>query len=373
MSVAGPWVTEKEVSYVADAAANDWYENAGRYVGRFEIAFAEYVGRRFALSLPSCTSGLHLSLLALGVGPGDEVIVPDVTWIASSAPISYVGATPVFVDIDPGTWCVSPAAVERAITSRTRAIIAVDLYGSVPDMAALLAISREVGVPLIEDAAEAIGSRFGGTVAGAFGEASVFSFHGSKTLTTGEGGMVVTDREDLYARMCVSRDHGRLPGDTTFVNAEVAQKYKMSSLQAAFGLAQVERVEELLARKRQQFAWYADRLGDLYPRVVLNPMPEGSDIVPWMVTAVFAPETGLTKQAAGAFLGARGLDTRPFFHPLSSLPAYADFPGVEAARSANVVGYDLSLRGINLPSALRLDEADVDVVASAVRELLGSI
>jgi perosamine synthetase len=249
----------------------------------------------------------------------------------------------------------------------------VDLYGSMPEMAALLAISRHSGIPLIEDAAEAIGSRFAGVVAGAFGDASVFSFHGSKTLTTGEGGMVVTDREDLYARMCVLRDHGRLPGDTTFFNAEVAQKYKMSSLQAAFGLAQVERVEELIARKRQQFAWYANRLGDLSSQVVLNPMPQNSDVVPWMVTAVFAPGTGLTKPAVGTYLGARGLDTRPFFHPLSSLPAYADFPGVEAARSANVVSYDLSSRGINLPSALRLDEADVDVVASAIRELLGSI
>jgi len=250
IAIAGPWITEKEISYVADAAANDWYENAGNYVRRFEDAFAGYVGRKFALSLPSCTSGLHLSLLALGVGKGDEVIVPDVTWIASSAPISYVGARPVFVDIDPATWCISTDAVTAAISDRTRAVIAVDLYGSMPDMAALLSVTEAHGVPLIEDAAEAIGSRYAGSLAGSFGETSVFSFHGSKTLTTGEGGMVVTDREDLYERMSMLRDHGRMPGDTSFFNAEVAYKYKMSSLQAALGLAQVERVEELIARKR---------------------------------------------------------------------------------------------------------------------------
>ena len=368
--VAGPWVTDLEIAYVADAAANDWYENAGNYVRRFEAAFARHAGRRFAISLPSCTAGLHLSLLALGVGEGDEVIVPDVTWIASAAPISYVGATPVFVDIDAETWCISPDAVAAAITDRTRAVIPVDLYGSMPDMTALTAVVDAHGIPVIEDAAEAIGSRFGGAVAGSFGATSVFSFHGSKTVTTGEGGMVVTDRDDLHARMSVLRDHGRLPGDTTFFNAEVAHKYKMSSLQAAFGLAQIERVEDLIACKRQQFAWYVERLDDLRPAVQLNPRPVGADVVPWMVTAVFSPESGLTKEAVGAALGRQGIDTRPFFHPLSSLPAYAGSPGAAAARQRNRVSYDLSPRAINLPSALRLGEAEIDIVAGAIRELV---
>lgn len=371
LPVAGPWVTEKELAYVADAAANDWYENAGNYVRRFEAAFATYAGRKYAISLPSCTAGLHLSLLALGVGEGDEVVVPDVTWIASAAPISYVGAVPVLVDIDAANWCVSADAVASAITDRTKAVIAVDLYGSMPNMDSVLGVAAAHGIPVIEDAAEAIGSRFAGRLAGSFGETSVFSFHGSKTLTTGEGGLVLTDREDLYARMSVLRDHGRLPGDTSFFNAEVAHKYKMSSLQAAFGLAQLERVDELVGRKRQQYAWYRERLADLGDALQLNPMPAGADIVPWMVTALFTHGTGLTKEVVGAALGGQGIDTRPFFHPLSSIPAYAGQPPSIGAQERNPVSYDLSPRAINLPSALRLDEADVDAVASALRRLLG--
>ncbi len=369
--VAGPWVTEKEIEYVADAAANDWYENAGNYVRRFEAAFAEYAGRQHAITLPSCTSGLHLSLLALGVGEGDEVIAPDVTWIASVAPISYVGAVPVLVDIDASNWCISADALAAAITERTKAVIAVDLYGSMPDMDAVLAVAAARGIPVIEDAAEAIGSRFGGRLTGSFGETSVFSFHGSKTLTTGEGGIVLTDRKDLHDRMTVLRDHGRLPGDATFFNAEVGHKYKMSSLQAAFGLAQLERVEELVDRKRQQFAWYGDRLADLGDDLRLNPAPAGADVVPWMVTAVFGPDTGLTKEAAGAALAAEGMDSRPFFHPLSSIPAYAGTPAGASARERNPVSYDLSPRAINLPSALRLTEEEIEAVALAVRRLLG--
>ena len=213
-----------------------WYGSANHYHDRFERAFAEYVGTKYAVALPSCTAALHLALLALGVGPGDEVIVPDCTWIASSAPISYVGATPVFADIDAQTWCLSAETLEQCITPRTRAVIAVDLYGNMPDMDALRFVARRHGLAIIEDAAEAIGSEYHGRMAGSLGDMGVFSFHGSKTLTTGEGGMLVTDRADIISRVHVLRDHGRRPGDVSFFNAEVAFKYKMSSFQAAFGL-----------------------------------------------------------------------------------------------------------------------------------------
>ncbi|MGH7750214.1 MAG: DegT/DnrJ/EryC1/StrS family aminotransferase, partial [Candidatus Dormibacteria bacterium] len=225
--VAGPWITDREIAYVAEAAETAWYENASSFNERFEAAFAAVVGRRHAISLPSCTSGLHLALLAAGVGPGDEVIVPDCTWIATAAPIQYVGATPVFADIDPVTWCLSARSLEAAITQRTRAVIAVDLYGSMPEMDDLLDVCARHGIALIEDAAEALGSRWRDRPAGGFGIASVFSFHGSKTVTTGEGGMVVTDDTALHRRMLVLRDHGRAPGDVAFFNQEVAFKYRM--------------------------------------------------------------------------------------------------------------------------------------------------
>src|SRR5216683_70174 len=227
--VAGPSITQKEIDYVTDAVTNAWYGQANVYHERFEKAFADYLGVSHAVALPSCTSAIHLSLLALGVGPGDEVIVPDATWIASAAPITYVGATPVFSDIDQQTWCLSAETLVAAITPRTKAVIVVDLYGNMPDLPSLLAAARHHGLPVIEGAAEAAGAEYAGRKAGSFGDTGVFSFHGSKTLTTGEGGMLVTSDEALHSRALFLRDHGRKPGDKMFFNHEVAYKYKMSS------------------------------------------------------------------------------------------------------------------------------------------------
>ena len=240
--IAGPSITQKEIDYVAEAVKSAWYDGANIFHERFERAFAAHCGRKYAISLPSCTSGLHLALLALGIGAGDEVIVPDVTWIASVAPVRYVGGTPIFADIDAQTWCLSSRAFEAAITPRTKAAIVVDLYGAMPDWDRLSEIASRKGIVLIEDAAEAIGSRWRERPAGSFGAMSAFSFHGSKTLTTGEGGMLVLDDDRLRTRIMQLRDHGRVPGDTMFFNEEVGWKYKMSSMQAALGLAQLERL-----------------------------------------------------------------------------------------------------------------------------------
>ncbi len=367
--VAGPWITEREIAYVTEAAATAWYADAEVFNQRFEATFAATVGRRNAISLPSCTSGLHIALLAAGVGPGDEVVVPDCTWIATAAPITYVGATPVFADIDPVTWCLAPDALEEAITPRTRAIIAVDLYGSMPHMADLIDLCERRGIVLIEDAAEAIGSAWHGRPAGSFGSASVFSFHGSKTVTTGEGGMVVTDDAALHERMLVLRDHGRAPGDVAFFNQEVAYKYRMSAMQAAMGLAQIERLDELVERKRQIFRWYAARLEDV-EGITLNTEPPGTRNSYWMVTMLLDPRFGLDKETVAGALMDEGIATRPFFHPLSSLPAYRGTAGAEAGRDRNRVAYRLSPFGVNLPSALCLEEDDVDCVCTTVRRVL---
>ena len=231
--IAGPWITDREVEAVAYAARNSWFEHANDECRAFEQEFAAATGRTNAIALPSCTSGLHLSLLALDIGPGDEVIVPETTWIASAAPISYVGATPIFVDVEPDTWCMAIDSLEAALSPQTKAVIPVDLYGGFPDLVTIEKLCDAHGAALIEDAAEAAGGRHAGRAAGAFGRMSTFSFHGSKTLTTGEGGMVLTDDAALHQRMLFLRDHGRLPGDVSFRSVEVAYKYKMSELQAA--------------------------------------------------------------------------------------------------------------------------------------------
>jgi len=367
--VAGPWITEKEINYVTEAVSNGWYENANLYQERFEKAFAEYVGQRFAISLPSCTSAIHLSLLALGIGPGDEVVVPDATWIASAAPISYVGAETVFADIDPVTWCLSAEGFESCITPRTKAVIPVDLYGGMPDMDAILSVAHRHQVAIIEDAAEALGAEYKAKRAGGFGDTGVFSFHGSKTVTTGEGGMLVTNREALYQRIQLLRDHGREPGSRMFWNTEVAYKYKMSSLQAALGLAQLERIEELIQRKQAQFGWYQEELAGT-EGVTLNAQPADTRNTYWMVTAVLDPRLGFNKAQLMDRLSQQGVDTRPFFHPLSSLPAYEDSQQAHLARERNRVAYQISPYAVNLPSALCLSREDIHEVCKLFRECL---
>lgn len=367
--VAGPWITQKEIDYVTDAVTNAWYANANMYSERFEGAFAEYLGVRFAVSLPSCTSAIHLSLAALGVGPGDEVITPDVTWIASTAPISYVGATPVFADIDAKTWCLSADSFEQCITSKSKAVIPVDLYGNMPDMDAIQDVAKRHGIAIIEDAAEAIGSEYKGKKAGSFGVTGVFSFHGSKTLTTGEGGMLVTDREDIYQRVLFLRDHGRKQGDRMFFNAEVAYKYKMSSMQAALGLAQLERIEELVSRKCQIFTWYEKKLANM-EGVSLNYEASGTKNTYWMVTAVVDERFGIKKDRLMKLMGEKNIDCRPFFHPLSSLPAYEDLEQAKQSRRRNRVSYQISPYGINLPSGMNMTEERVRYVCDALKDIL---
>ncbi len=370
--VAGPWITEREVDAVAEAARNAWYSEAGAENRGFEAEFAAHCGRRHALALPSCTSALHLALDALGIGPGDEVVVPDATWIATSAPITYVGATPVFVDVDPVSWCITADALEAAVTDRTRAVIVVDLYGGMPDMDAITAVCDRHGIALVEDSAEAAGAMFAGRPAGSFGVASTFSFHGSKTLTTHEGGMVLTDDDEMFDRMFTMHNHGQPPNTVgQFWNVEVAFKYKMSALQAAMGRVQLARLDELVGRKREIFHWYRERLGAV-DGLQLNAEPEGVHNVYWMSTVVIDEAYGLEKRALADALAAEGVSTRPFFSPLSALPAYRDFPGAPAAAERNKVAARLGELGINLPSALKLREHDVDYVCETLLRVLRS-
>jgi perosamine synthetase len=363
--VAGPWITQREIDYVADAVKHAWYADAAMYHDRFERAFASRVGRAHAMALPSCTSALHLALAAMGIGPGDEVIIPETTWIATAAPVSYVAATPVFVDVDPVTWCISPQALEAAITPRTKAVITVDLYGNMADYDRILQIAANHGLRVIEDCAEAAGATYKGKEAGGFGDVSVFSFHGSKTLTTGEGGMLLTDDASLFARANFLRDHGRVPGDFSFENSEVAFKYKMSSMQAALGLAQLERLDELVHRKREAFSWYASGLQGI-PGIRIN--EAGPDVVSsyWMVSIIWDASFGLTKRQVHDLLAASQIDSRPFFSPLSSLQAYRERKGMSACREKNPVSYGLRDHGINLPSSLSITQHQVDYICRQV-------
>ncbi len=370
--VAGPWITQLEIDYVADAARNAWFSEHYTYNAKFEALFAKYVGVKHAVSLPHCTAAIHLALAARGVGPGDTVIVPDVTWIASVAPVVYVGATPVFVDILPDTWCIDPDAVEAAITKDTKAIIGVDLYGSMANWTRLRDIADRHNLFLLEDAAEALGSEFGGRKAGALGDIGVFSFHGSKTVVTGEGGMLVTDDDQLHARVMTLRDHGRPPGDRFFLNNEVGFKYKMSAMQAAIGLAQMERIDELIEKKRQNFSWYRHELSGVNG-LTINAEPEGTLNSYWMVTVIPDPSMGLSKFTLMEELLKRNIDTRPFFSRLSTLPAFDEYPQSGKYLPKIPVGQTMADYGVNLPSGYHVTAENVKVICDALKEILSSL
>lgn len=367
--VSGPWITQKEIDYVNDAVANAWYRNANVYNERFEKAFADCIGVRYAISLPSCTSAIHLSLLALGVGPGDEVIVPDLTWIASSAPISYVGATPVFADVEEKTWCLCAESFEKLISPKTKAVIPVDLYGNMPDLDSVNQVARKYDIAVIEDAAEAIGSEYKGRKTGSFGDTGVFSFHGSKTMTTGEGGMLVTNREDIYRRCLFLRDHGRNPGNVMFWNDEVGYKYKMSSMQAALGLAQLERINQLIERKREIFSWYKEELYNLRGITLNYEVPDTQNSY-WMVTVILDKALGIKKEKLMQLLADRNIDSRPFFHPLSAIPAYQNMEEAKKAKERNIVSYQISSYGVNLPSGFNMTKDLVKYVCDSLRSIL---
>ncbi len=365
--MAGPSITETEERLVLDAVRNGWYgKQAYYYVEKFETEFAQYHDRKYALMTPNCTTALHLLLAGLGIGPGDEVIVPDCTWVGSTACITYQRAETVFADIDPIHWCLTPETIERMITPRTKAVIVVDLFGNMPDWDGIRALCKDRGILAIEDAAEALGSMYKGVRAGKFGIGSAFSFHRTKTITTGEGGMLLLDDDKLFERCKLLRDHGRAPG--TYYNVEVTFKYMPFNVQAALGYAQFQRLEELVEKKRWIWKGFCERLADI-PDILLNPEPNGVKNGVWATALVFGKSHDMTRDRALKELPKYGLPTRPFFYPLSSLPAY---PGHEhEGRRNNPIAYRTSEHGINLPCALNLTEDDLDQVSDGIHKLLG--
>jgi perosamine synthetase len=320
---------------------------------------------------------LHVTLHALGVGPGDEVLVPDLTVAATAHAVLLTGAAPVLVDVDPATWCMDPAAALRALGPRTRAILPVHLYGQPADMTALAAVARRAGVPLVEDAAEAHGAVWAGQRVGSLGRAATFSFYGNKVITTGEGGMITTDDDALAERIRFLKDHG-MSRERRYFHTELAFNYRMTNLQAALGVAQLERIGWLVARKRLIHSWYRELLGGAGagagadPGLALNPTVPRARSVYWM-TSVLLPE-GAPREEVAARLRTQGVDSRPFFVPMSALPHLAPHRTVNAdGEGACPVAADLSRRGLNLPSGCALGREEVERVAGSLLETLAAL
>ena len=357
-----PSITEKEVEYATDATRNGWGEQCYDYINRFEELFKHHLGVKHAIATSSCTGALHMGLAALGVGPGDEVIMADTNWIATVAPILHLGAKPIFIDILPDSWCINTALIEEAISPRTKVIIAVHLYGNLCEMDQLLTIGDKHNITVIEDAAEAIGSVYYGKRAGSMSEFGTFSFHGTKTLTTGEGGVFVTNNDELYERVLTLSNHGRSRNQTKqFWPDMIGFKYKMSNIQAAIGCAQVERIEELIGRKKEILCYYKRRL-EGFPGVIMNPEPEGIINGAWMPAIVFDKETGITRDKLQKVFAEENIDARVFFWPLSSLDMFEDVSG-------NYVAWSVPENAINLPSYHDITVDDLFRVCNVVEKL----
>jgi perosamine synthetase len=354
-----PSITELEHEYVLDAVKNGWGAKCYDYIHRFEQQFAQYLGVKHALATSSCTGAMQLGLAATGISAGDEVILADTNWIATVAPVVHLDATPVFVDILPDSWCMDPVQVEQAITPRTKAIIAVHLYGNLCEMTALRAIAEKHQLLLIEDAAEALGSEYQGQKAGSMGTFGTFSFHGTKTMTTGEGGMFVTNDTALYERVLTLSNHGRSRQQTKqFWPDEIGYKFKMSNIQAALGCAQLERIDELVSAKRQVFSRYKKLLSH-YDQLTLNPEPQGQLNSYWMPTVIFSESSGIKQEHLLRAFQNANIDARVFFWPLSSLPMFT-------AKPENRCAYDICQRAINLPSYPQLTEAEQQQVVQVI-------
>ena len=360
--LAAPDLSGNETKYVNECLETNWISSKGRFIAEFERTFAAYVGTREAIATCNGTIALQLALLGLGVGPGDEVIVPSLTYVATANAVTYCGATPVFADSDPDTWCISVESARRLLTRRTRGIIPVHLYGHPCDMGALRALCQEHGLWMVEDCAEALGATYEGRRVGSFGAIGMFSLFGNKTVTTGEGGMVVTDRPDLAEKMRLLGGQGMDPNRRYWFPV-VGYNFRMSNIAAAIGLAQMERVEQLVGDRRRIGAWYGARLGAV-SRLRLPPDSPRMSNVFWLYSVlVDRPEI---RDWLMERLAEVGIETRPFFYPLHTLPMYRQ----HRSDSGCPVAVDLGARGINLPTSSYLKEADIDEISSAVRRIL---
>lgn len=367
---AGPSVTDLEIALVTEAVTKGWYDNRNMHTDQFIREFKQIIKREFILPCSNCTAAIHLSLLALGIGKGDEVIVPDVTWIASVSPITYVGATPIFVDINEDDWCISVASIEKAITPKTKAIVVVDLYGNMPQMQAIEKIAKEHKLYIIEDAAESLGAKYNNVPSGAFGDISVFSFNATKLAMAGQGGVFATNNEEFYNKAKLYSHHGmvKYTDKTTFWSVIVGYNYQWTNIQAALALAQIRRLDELVEGRRNIFNWYKKQLENI-PGIKLNIEKENVYNTYWVVTVIVGPSYGLKKEDMLAYFSKHNIDCRPFFYPASSMPAYEDYV-TSNMEEINPISYQLSRCGISLPSAASLTEEDVKYVCDIFKVML---
>lgn len=365
--VAEPDIGELEETYLLRAFRSGWISSLGDYVTTFEKSFASFCGAEYGLAVANGTVALQLALLAAKVGPGDEVIVPPLTFVATAAAVKHVGAIPVFVDCEPEIGTISPLAIEQAITPRTRAIIPVHLYGHPADMDPIMALAKKHQLVVIEDAAEAHGARYKGRRVGGIGHMGTFSFYGNKLITTGEGGMVVTNNPEFAAKTRLLKDHAMDP-NRRYWHQEIGFNFRLTNLQAAIGCAQLERFDEIVQKRQHVLDTYREALAG-HDEIIINPARPWAEPVPWLVCALLpARFAGTKRDAVMLALKAQSIDTRPYFNMLSDMPPYRIAGNLSDGGWA--VARDLAMRGINLPSSAVLTRETIFNVASVFLKTL---
>jgi perosamine synthetase len=358
--IAEPLLGEEELNNVTEAVKSGWISSKGKFIPEFEEKFARYCGVKHGVATSNGTASLHLALTALGIKHGDEVIIPTFTFIATANAVTYLGAKPVFVDAHPDYWCIAPEKIEEAITTKTRAIIPVHLYGHPCDMDAILAIARKHDLFVIEDAAEAHGAEYKGKKVGSFGEVSCFSFFANKIITTGEGGMCLTNDKILADTMRSLRDHG-MSTTKRYWHDVVGFNYRMTNLQAAVGVAQLEKIDAFIDGKRNLAKSYVRALQGLSEMrsIKLHPEMPWAKCVYWLYSILIERALGISRDNLMGKLRENEIESRPFFYPVHTLPPYKSndrFPIAE----------QLTKKGISLPSSLNLDEKKIKHIVKSI-------
>lgn len=356
--ISQPSIGGKEIEYVSDAVASGWVSSLGMYIDMFEEKFAEYCGTKYAVTTSNGTTALHLALLALGVTVDDEVIIPDLTFIATANAVKYIGAKVVTVDIDEDTLCINPDEIKKAITPKTRAVIPVHLYGQPANMDEINEIAKKHNLFVVEDAAEAHGAKVRDRKVGSLSDAGVFSFYGNKIITSGEGGMITTDNEGLFNKAKKLRDHA-MSKNKRYWHEDVGYNYRMTNLQAALGVAQLERIEEFLLKKKEIFEWYKENLNG-FPNIKLNARKEGYTNIYWMVCVEIVGFSEKQRDNLISLLRSKNIDCRPFFYPVSDMPMYV--------AGNTPIAHKASQAGLNLPSYFELTRQEVKYICEQFKK-----
>lgn len=350
--ISTPSITQRELDFVSDAVSSGWVSSLGKYVDLFEEDFAEFCQTKHAVSCSNGTVAIQLALAAMGVERDDEVIMPDLSFIATANAVLHLGAKPVFVDVDPQTLCLNPKLIQSSITHRTKAILPVHLYGHPANMDEINEIAAGAGVVVVEDAAEAHGSTYKGRPVGGLGCCATFSFYGNKILTTGEGGMITTNNSELAARCRFLRDHAMDP-KKRYWHSEPGYNFRLTNIQAALGCAQLSRVQELLEARKHIFARYQSNLS-VNRSISLNRQSNDCQSSYWIVCVEIPGVTESGRDQIIAKMKSLGVDSRPFFYPMSDMPylVSVDTP----------VAHSVSRRGINLPTFVGMTDSMIDRV-----------